>query len=210
MIHVFLRNSYFSFVLIDVAGYDSKPRGDDIFMDEGLIIKAIDSRDGQAMVLLIEEYSRLLWAIAGAILKNSASDEDVEECVSDVFLHLWLHPKDFDSMRGNLKGYLALLTKSKALDRLRKVNRTNTVSLDDDLILESEDILAKMIAKEEETQLIQAVRSLEEPNREIFIRRFFFEQKPSEISKALSLPVRQVENRLYRSKLRLQQLAISE
>ena len=96
-------------------------------MDDKKIINAIRAGDSQSMELLMDKYSRLLWTIAGAILKNSASTEDVEECVSDVFLHLWLHPDKFDSKRGNLKGYLALLTKSKAIDKLRQNKREATV-----------------------------------------------------------------------------------
>lgn len=179
-------------------------------MDDNNLIKAICSRDTQAMELLMDKYSRLLWTIAGAILKNAATVEDIEECVSDVFLYLWLHPENFDSKRGNLKGYLALLTKSKAIDIIRKSARMPTVSLDEDLILKSEDILESLIDKEDKTQLIKSIRALDEPNREILIRRVFLEQKPSEIARALSLPLRQVENRIYRTKQQLKQIPIVE
>lgn len=175
-------------------------------MDDKKIINAIRAGDSQSMELLMDKYSRLLWTIAGAILKNSASTEDVEECVSDVFLHLWLHPDKFDSKRGNLKGYLALLTKSKAIDKLRQNKREAAIPLDEDIILKSEDILENLIDKEDKAQLMDTIRALKEPNKEILIRRFFFEQKPSEIARALSLSVRQVENRIYRTKQQLRQI----
>ena len=44
---------------------------------------------------------------------------------------------------------------------------------------------------------------LEEPSREIMIRRFFAGQKPAEISAAMELPVRKIENVIYRSKEKL-------
>ena len=179
-------------------------------MDENNIIKAICAGDSHAIEILMDKYSRLLWTIAGAVLKNAATVEDVEECVSDVFLHIWLHPEDYDAKRGNLKGYLALLTKSKAIDRLRKSKRLFTVTLDQGIIPDSEDLLEALIDKEDKTQLIESIRALKEPNREIFVRRFFFEQKPSEIARALSLPIRQVENRIYRTKQQLRQIPIVE
>lgn len=179
-------------------------------MDEKNIIDGIRAGDSRAMELLMDKYSRLLWTIAGAVLKNAVATEDVEECISDVFFHIWLHPDSFDSKRGNLKGYLALLTKSKAIDKLRQSKRLSTVSLDEDIILKSDDVLESLIDKEDKTQLRDSIRSLDEPNREILIRRFFFEQKPSEIARALSLPIRQVENRIYRTKQQLRQIPIIE
>lgn len=179
-------------------------------MDDKYILNLIYAEDSQAMELLMDKYSRLLWTIAGAVLKNAATTEDIEECVSDVFLHIWFHPEEFDSNRGSLKGYLVLLTRSKAIDRLRRSKRVSVVSFDEDILLKTEDVLENLIKKEDKTQILESIEALEEPNREILIRRFFFEQKPSEIARALSLPVRQVENRIYRTKQQLRQILINE
>lgn len=179
-------------------------------MDDKTIIDGIFAKDSNVMGSLMDKYSRFLWSIAGAILKNASTEEDVEECVSDAFLHIWLHPEDFDPDRGDLKGYLALLTKSKAIDRLRKSRKTAAISLDDEIVMKSDDILENLIVKEDLSKLIKSINALKEPNREILIRRFFFGQKPSEISRALSIPVRQVENRLYRTKQRLMQIPVRE
>ena len=53
--------------------------------------------------------------------------------------------------------------------------------------------------------LVRAVETLEEPDREILIRRYYREQKPREIAAALGLPVKQVQNRLYRAKRKLRE-----
>ena len=45
--------------------------------------------------------------------------------------------------------------------------------------------------------------ALEEPDREIIIRRYYRDEKPRAIARALDLPVKQVENRLYRAKAKL-------
>ena len=39
--------------------------------------------------------------------------------------------------------------------------------------------------------------------KDILIRRYFYEQKPKEIARALDLSVKQVDNYLYRSKQKL-------
>jgi len=131
-------------------------------MDEKKIIDAIRAGDSLSMELLMDKYSGLLWTIASAVLKGSATAEYVEECVSDVFLHLWLHPEKFDPKRGDLKGYLALLTKSKAIDKLRQNKKETAVSLDEDIFLKSEDVLQNLIDKEDRTKLLYSVRALKD------------------------------------------------
>jgi RNA polymerase sigma factor (sigma-70 family) len=53
--------------------------------------------------------------------------------------------------------------------------------------------------------LRKAVNGLGEPEREIMIRRFYMEQKPSQIAKAMGIPVRKVGNIIYRTKGRLRE-----
>ena len=54
--------------------------------------------------------------IANAVLRDDAAADDV---VQDVFLHLWRRPAAFDPARGTLNTYVALLARSRSLDRRR-------------------------------------------------------------------------------------------
>lgn len=42
-----------------------------------------------------------------------------EEVVQDLFLHLWRNPRSFDARRGSLRSYVAMLAKSRSIDRWR-------------------------------------------------------------------------------------------
>jgi RNA polymerase sigma-70 factor (ECF subfamily) len=42
-----------------------------------------------------------------------------EEVVQDLFLHLWRNPRSFDAARGSLRSYVAMLAKSRSIDRWR-------------------------------------------------------------------------------------------
>ena len=48
-----------------------------------------------------------------------------------------------------------------------------------------------------------AVDALDEPAKEIVIRRYFRDQKPREIARAMELNVKKVENILFRTKAKL-------
>lgn len=172
-------------------------------MKEEQIRKAIVNRNPEAMEWVMNQYAGLLWTIAHSILQH-VSNEEIEECVADTFFTFWQQPEAFQTERSSLKNYLATIVKHKAIDRYRKINRRSEITYEEHIhSIETEDVLLQLIRKENDTELDQMIHSFPEPEREIMKRRFYNGQKPHEISEDLSLHVRQVHNKLYRSRQRL-------
>lgn len=169
------------------------------------IREAISRNRGEVMNRVIDQYSRLLWPIAAAVLKNVGSEQDVEECVADAFIYLWQYPEKFEPARGSLKSYLCLVVRSRAIDRFRRLTRQGELPLEEALLSVSADILEELVTRETRRELIAAVNALGEPGREILLRRYYYDQKPREIALALGMTVKQVDNSLYRSKRALRQ-----
>ncbi len=59
-------------------------------------------------------------------------------------------------------------------------------------------------------ELIAAVNTLGEPDREIIIRRYYYQQRLKDIGFVLDMSTKQVENHLYRSKLKLRNMITPE
>ena len=78
---------------------------------------AIRSGDTNAMTLLYDRYSSIVYAVALRVLGETGAAEDV---LQEVFLQLWRNPGAFDSSRGNLGAWLAVITRNRAIDGLRK------------------------------------------------------------------------------------------
>ncbi len=175
-------------------------------MRDETIVAAIKNNSEEAMSSVINKYSRLLWPIAAAVLKNTGSEQDVEECVADTFIYLWEYPEKFDPGRGSLKTLLCIIVRTKAIDRYRKINRQHTVPLDEVIFAVTAGLQEAYLEKETRQQLFDAVCALEEPNREILIRRYYHSQKPREIALAMGMTVKQIGNSLYRSKNHLHQI----
>ena len=159
---------------------------------------------------VIDRYARLLWSVAGRVLKGAGSDQDVEECVADVFITLWQDPGKFDPARGNLRAFLSLTARSRAIDRCRTLLRRGDLPLNEDILAGELGLAESLLAGERKRLLLAAVETLGEEERDILLRRYCREQKPREIALALSLPVKTVENRLYRTKQRLRQILEQE
>ncbi len=174
-------------------------------MRDETIVAAVGNRDEDAMNYVINKYSRLLWPIADAVLKNVGSVQDVEEVVADAFIFLWEHPGKFDPGRGTLKSLLCIVARSRAIDRYRDLTRRQTVPLEETVLADRFGMQEALMREETRRELLAAVNALGEPGREILLRRYYYDQKPREIALALNMTVKQVDNSLYRSKRHLRE-----
>lgn len=73
--------------------------------------------DQGAMAELYDRYSSVVYAVALRVLGETGAAEDV---LQEVFLQLWRNPGAFDAARGSLGSWLAVITRNRAIDSLRK------------------------------------------------------------------------------------------
>ena len=174
-------------------------------MNDDKIKKAIISGDESAMDGIMRKYSRLLWYAACRALGDAGTAEEIEECVADAFVYLWQNPERFDPARGTLKNWLAMIARSRAVDRARQIARRGTVQLGENVAAD-DGPLDELLLSEARGNVQNAVCALREPDREIIVRRYYSCQKPGEIALAMDMSVSQVNNRLYRAKKRLRSI----
>ena len=175
-------------------------------MDECKLVAQLFSGNPESFIDIMQAYNKLLWVIAGGVLKDVGTPEDIEECISDVYINLWKKPGAYDARKGTLKTFLAVMAKKKALDKYRQLTKIKIIELDEAVTSSDDDLLELIVKKELYNELYEAIQSLSEPNKEIVIRRYFFDEKPSGIAGKTDIPLKEVENRLYQSKLKLRKL----
>jgi RNA polymerase sigma-70 factor, ECF subfamily len=67
-----------------------------------------------------DAYAELRPVALRVALSVLGGDKDAaEDVVQDVFMHLWQRPASYDPARGTLRTYIAMLTRSRAVDRWR-------------------------------------------------------------------------------------------
>lgn len=174
-------------------------------MNDEKAISAIRHRDEAVIHEIIQKYSKLLWSISGAVLSSIGSTQDVEECVADTFIYLWEHSDKYNPERGKLKTWLSIIARTQAVNRCREITRKDTVPLEDTDFIDHLGVVDDVLKEETRRALIAAINTLGDPDREILIRRYYYEQKPKEIALALDMSTKQVGNRLYQTKLKLRE-----
>ena len=88
--------------------------------DETALVRRVAARDQAALVALYDRYARAMYALA---LKIAGQPEEAEEIVTDVFCQAWRTADRFDPSRARVDGWLFMMTRSRALDRVRAAQR---------------------------------------------------------------------------------------
>lgn len=84
---------------------------------DAVLLSAIRSGEEQALAQLYERYSSIVYSVALRVLGDTSAAEDI---LQEVFMQLWRSPDVFDASRGSLAGWLAVITRNRAIDSLRK------------------------------------------------------------------------------------------
>jgi RNA polymerase sigma-70 factor (ECF subfamily) len=159
---------------------------------------AIQKGNAEALSKLYDATSKPLYSLALHILRNRA---DAEEVLLDVYQQIWHAAKSFNPSRGGLWHWLILLTRSRALDRLRHTasKRQHEVpALPEHSPVASSALLpeqASMVAQEQMT-VRQAVRSLPPEQREALELAYFSGLTHIEIASRLGVPLGTIKTRI--------------
>ena len=81
-------------------------------------LDGIRAGNSDALAKLYDETSSLLYGLALRVLNDPS---DAEEVVLDVYQQVWRSTHTFDPGRGTVWGWLAVLARSRAIDRLRSM-----------------------------------------------------------------------------------------
>ena len=85
--------------------------------DDMRLVARVRAGDQQALSELYDRYSKVVYGVALRILHDTGAAEDL---LQDIFLQLWRKPDAFDSSRGSLAAWLAVIARHRSIDRLRQ------------------------------------------------------------------------------------------
>lgn len=164
------------------------------------IIQNIKRKDVGTYEYIIERYGKQVYYLAHNILHISCAVEDIEECTADVFFEAWSNINKYDGEKGSFKTWLLILTKYKALEYKRKISKHQVVNIDDLEIEAAENIEKQFISRQEQEKVIAIIDQFNDVDKELFIRRYFYNEKINGLMNSLNLSRSAIDNRLLRGR----------
>lgn len=177
-------------------------------MDDKQLIWLLKNQPQEGLAIAIDLYGPSVKWMTQKIVGNQ--QQDVEECVSDTFLKLWQGIDRFQQDNGILlKSYIYGIARHTAIDFRRKLKaQQDIIPIEENDIGIHVDITQEIVNNENIRMVQEAVDEMPEPDRKIFIRRYFLQEKINVIAESLSISPKTVENKLYRGKKSLKNTLI--
>ena len=157
-----------------------------------------------ALATLYDRHAALVYGISLRLLVSTTEAEDLTQ---DIFLKL-SDRCAYDPQRGTLRTYLAILTRSRAKDRLRARNR-NTQRLRNQVPTESETTtspqMEELFETERSLEVREALAHLSSREQEVIEMAYYEGLSQSEIAQRLNTALGTVKSRSRRGLLKLRQ-----
>lgn len=168
--------------------------------DEKLMRDVKRKRYG-ALEKVIDIYTPYVGTVIYNVIGSVMTKQDMEEVISDAFVALWRSADKFDSKKGSLRTYLGTIARNLAKNKLASQNMHS--ELTENVTDPHNEPYDKIERHEERETLIKAINELGEPDSEIFMRYYYYDEKISYISKIIDLPVNTVKTKLARGRVKL-------
>lgn len=169
-------------------------------MTEEKALARLEKGDAAGLRWCIGRYTPYVSTVVWNILGAHGTVQDAEEITADVFWALWQSGNK--PAPGKLRAWLGVVARNKALNALK--SRGFALPLEERML--TTEGPERILEEEERKRLVRAaVEAMKPPDREIFLRHYFYGQPAVRIAGELGMTDDAVRQRLKRGREKLRQ-----
>jgi RNA polymerase sigma-70 factor, ECF subfamily len=162
--------------------------------------------DSSALADLYDRHARAIYSLAIRILADAAEAEDV---VQDVFAQAWRQATRYDPMRAPVVAWLMIITRARALDRLRR-RRSRIVAVELDPAMphpRDPEVNQEMqaITAEQAERVRGALGELPDSQRAAIVLAYYEGLSQSDIAERLQQPIGTIKTRIRSGLIKLRE-----
>jgi RNA polymerase sigma-70 factor (ECF subfamily) len=157
------------------------------------LLERIVLRDEDAVAVLYDRHSRLLYGVILRILRDRAEAEDI---LQEVFWSVWSKAASYNRALGVPAAWLVRLARNRAIDRIRAsaVRARAAEAAGDPTPTDSPEQFA--VASEQRADILRALRSLPEEQQMLIEQAYYAGLTQSELAARFDLPLGTVKTRI--------------
>ncbi len=160
---------------------------------------------------MIDEYHGAVQSVCSHILQGYGSC-NVEDAVQESFIRMWKFFREGPKIKKSVRAYVYQIARNCALDQIRKQKSCADMSLDampyegvEELAGQASANLEDEFARKHNFQLIhEAIRVMEEPDRSLFLLKYFYGYTVRQAAEKVGLAEDNAESRIRRERVKLQ------
>ena len=170
-------------------------------MQDEEIIERIKKKDYAGLEELLAVYgdSSMLRTIH-SVLSQPHEVSERQDVANEVFYEVWQKIAAYQPERSRLITWLLLISRSRAIDHKRKLNKR---SLEEKLVDEQELAIEDSPLTKE--NFLGFIEDLEALDQRIFLLYYFYQESPETIAEQTDLNISAIYNRLSRGRKRLKE-----
>lgn len=161
-------------------------------MEEQKLLELLEKNPNKAMQEIMNQYMGICYYI----VKNRLADfsqQEIEECVSDVFADIFQYRKHISLEKGSLKSYICVVARRKSAQLYKKLIQKQNLPLTEEL--QSKNDFEQM---ENRHILLKCITDLGEPDSHIFMLKYYFGYSTKMIAKKFELKENTVDKKVQR------------
>jgi len=192
-------------MLLAVLGTAAARSPEDRQADQASLAR-VGRGDERAFAELYDRHARLVFSLALRILQDRADAEDI---VQEVFAQVWSQAARYDASRGSVAAWMLILTRSRAIDRLR-AQRSRPAAAGDAAAAETvvdsapaQDL--ELLSAEQVARLRRALKELPDAERTALELAYYDGLTHVEVAARLAEPLGTVKTRIRQAVIKLRQ-----
>jgi len=179
--------------------------------DDLAIVRRMVAGEAEALAELYDRFAPLVLAVARRILGGAG---DAEEVLQEAFLQAWNQADRYDAARSSVSTWLVLISRSRALDRLRSRgarDRTAAAAAAEPPPADTSSRLDEhVLHRERRRRVREALAAIPEEQRRVLELAFYGGLSQSEIATRTGAPLGTVKTRALLGMKKLRQELRSE
>jgi RNA polymerase sigma-70 factor (ECF subfamily) len=165
-------------------------------LEDSELLRRVRDRREEALAELYDRYASLLLALAHRVLGEAG---EAEEVLQEAFLQVWNQAARYDASRSSVSTWLILITRSRAIDRLRTrrvEERTTSAAERENIARHASPEAPQAVLRQDRRRRLQSeLARLPPEQRQVLDLAFYGGMTQTEIAAELDIPLGTVKTR---------------